>query len=62
MPMAMAGLIWVCLLIVIVLIIAPLFGSWVALVAALVSLVVITLACFAICNTGGSGGRSGSPL
>lgn len=53
MPMAMAGLIWVCLLVVIVLIVAPLFGTWVAAVAALVSLAAITLICFAVCAANG---------
>lgn len=51
-PMAMAGLIWVCLLVVVVLIVAPLFGTWAALVSALVSLAVIAGVCFAICNVG----------
>lgn len=51
-PMAMAGLIWICLLVVIVLIVAPLFGSWVALVTALVSLAIISVVCFAICSVG----------
>lgn len=51
-PMAMAGLIWICLLVVIVLVVAPLFGSWVALIPALVSLAIITGVCFAICSVG----------
>lgn len=51
-PMAMASLIWVCLLVVVVLIVAPLFGTRVALASAIVSLAVIAGVCFAICNIG----------
>lgn len=47
-PMAMAGLIWLCLLVVILVLVLPLFGGWVALAAAVVSLLTVLLVCFAV--------------
>jgi len=48
--MAMAGLIWLCVLVVIVAFVLPAFGGAVALAAAVVSLAVIVFTRFAVCG------------
>ena len=48
----MAGLIWLCLLVVIFAVVLPLFGGWVALMAAAATLAVVVVVCFAVCSYG----------
>jgi len=45
---AMAALIWVCLLVVILLVVLPLWGGWAALVVGGISLPAVLLLCFAV--------------
>jgi len=54
LPMAMAGLIWVCLLVVILLVVLPIWGGWAAAVTAGLSLAAVLLICFAIFSFGSS--------
>jgi hypothetical protein len=50
--MGMTLMLRLCTLLFVVLIVLPLWGSWVALVSALVLLVVMLAICRAICNVG----------
>ena len=49
-PAAMSVLIWICLLVVVLVVVLPLFGLWAALISALVSFAVVAVACVTICN------------
>ncbi|OGO09297.1 MAG: hypothetical protein A2Y61_06360 [Chloroflexi bacterium RBG_13_60_13] len=49
-PMAMAGLLWLCLLVLILLVVLPTWGGWISLIAAGSALVAMVVLCFAVCG------------
>ena len=59
-PMAMAGLLWLCILVVILLIVLPIWGGWVSLIAAGSTLVAMMVLCFGVCGLGRGTSGDGS--
>jgi hypothetical protein len=58
--MAMAGLLWLCILVVILLIVLPIWGGWVSLIAAGSTLVAMMVLCFGVCGLGRGTSGDGS--
>ena len=49
-PMTMAGLIWLCFLVVVIAFVLPVFGGAAALATAVIALALIAFVCFAVCG------------